>query len=240
MNEAVEPRVNFRRPSVLILSDDPDFARSVSARWQTERTVPEVTLATSDRWRPDAASDHDLLVIGLLRSETRPGILSALSEPLNKPAIYITSGPDDTSALDSAGAHLLVVERRDGWLATLMLLGGEILRRVEVLGRAHRAERLAVESQRYAILGRYMLDMRPSVNDALTSMLGNADLLLLEPEQAGDKTREQIQTIHRMSLRLNEIMQRFSSLACEMQAGTEFDGERVSVSHRTTTSPAAP
>jgi signal transduction histidine kinase len=240
VNEAVEPRINFSRPSVLILSDDPDFARSVSARWQTERTVPEITVATSDHWRPGAPSDHDLLVIGMLRGETHPAILSALSEPLNKPAIYITSGPSETSALDSAGAHLLVVERRDGWLATLMLVGGEILRRVEVLGRAHRAERLAVESQRYAILGRYMLDMRPSVNDALTSMLGNADLLLLEPEQTGDKTREQIQTIHRMSLRLNEIMQRFSSLACEMQAGTEFDAERVSASHRTTTSPAAP
>lgn len=64
-----------------------------------------------------------------------------------------------------------------------------------------------------------MLEMRPSVNDALTSVLGNADLLLLEPGQATGESREQIQTIHTMALRLNEVMQRFSSLASEMRAG---------------------
>ena len=47
-----------------------------------------------------------------------------------------------------------------------------------------------------------MLDMRPSVNNALTSVLGNADLLLLEPGQAHGESREQIQTIHTMALRL--------------------------------------
>jgi hypothetical protein len=31
--------------------------------------------------------------------------------------------------------------------------------------------------------------------------------------------REQIRTIHTMALRLNEIMQRFSSVAAEMRAG---------------------
>ena len=76
------------------------------------------------------------------------------------------------------------------------------------------------ELQRNAALGRYMLDMRPSVNNALTSVLGNADLLLLEPGQAMHAdAREQIRTIHTMALRLNEIMQRFSSVAAEMRAG---------------------
>jgi signal transduction histidine kinase len=61
-----------------------------------------------------------------------------------------------------------------------------------------------------------MLEMRPSVNNALTSVLGNADLLLLDAAgKSNGSTREQIQTIHNMALRLNEIMQRFSSLASE-------------------------
>jgi len=64
-----------------------------------------------------------------------------------------------------------------------------------------------------------MLEMRPSVNNALTSVMGNADLLLLEPGQASAARREQLETIHTMALRLNEIMQRFSSLAAEMRAG---------------------
>lgn len=221
MNEAAEPRTCRTRPKVLALSDDLEFARSVATRWQTERTAPEITLATSDGWQPDGAADQDLIILGPINAAARLAIHSALSGLVNKPIIYVTATEGETSALRADYPHLLVLERRDGWLPALILLAGEILRRIEVLGRAHRAERVAVESQRYAVLGRYMLDMRPNVNDALTSVLGNADLLLLEPGQAVDKAREQIKTIHRMSIRLNEIMQRFSSLACEMQAADE-------------------
>jgi hypothetical protein len=64
-----------------------------------------------------------------------------------------------------------------------------------------------------------MLEMRPSVNNALTSVLGNADLLLLEPEKVSPDCQEQIRTIQTMALRLNEIMQRFSSIAAEMRSG---------------------
>jgi signal transduction histidine kinase len=83
-----------------------------------------------------------------------------------------------------------------------------------------------------------MLEMRPSVNNALTSVLGNADLLLLEPGQASGESREQIQTIHTMALRLNEIMQRFSSLATEMRAGeTDSQAETEGVSRRLVAKP---
>jgi signal transduction histidine kinase len=108
------------------------------------------------------------------------------------------------------------------------------LRRIEASRRAERAERIAADSAGYATLGRYMLEMRHSVNNALTSVLGNADLLLLEPGQLSGLAREQIKTIHSMSLRLNEIFQRFSSLATEMreiekesQAETENDSQAL-------------
>lgn len=113
---------------------------------------------------------------------------------------------------------MLVIPRHDGWTRNLITLSMEALRRVEAVGRAQRAERQALECHSYAMLGRYMLEMRPSVNNALTSVVGNADLLLLEPGQVSGNPREQIQTIHAMALRLNEIMQRFSSLASEVKA----------------------
>lgn len=59
--------------------------------------------------------------------------------------------------------------------------------------------------------------MKHSVNNALTSMLGNAELLLLEPGQLSSQSLAQIKTIHSMALRINEIMQRFSQLANEMK-----------------------
>jgi len=209
----------LKQPSVLIVSDDTEFARTVAARWQAERHVPEITLVTSDVWHASTAPGHDLVIVGPVRAGKPSAILSSLDALPATAAVYVTDDTKDVSTLQSEHPHLLVVPRQDGWTGTLILLSNEALRRVEAVGRAQRAERLALDSQRHATLGRYMLEMRPSVNNALTSVLGNADLLLLEPGQISAECRDQIRTIHTMALRLNEIIQRFSSLAIEMRAG---------------------
>ena len=72
-----------------------------------------------------------------------------------------------------------------------------------------------------------MLEMKHSVNNALTSMLGNAELLLLEPGQLSAQSLAQIKTIHSMALRINEIMQRFSSLASEMRDASQAETEET-------------
>jgi signal transduction histidine kinase len=59
--------------------------------------------------------------------------------------------------------------------------------------------------------------MKHNVNNALTSILGNAELLLLEPGQLSAQSLHQVKTVHSMTLRIHEIMQRFSSLASEMR-----------------------
>jgi signal transduction histidine kinase len=98
-----------------------------------------------------------------------------------------------------------------------LLVAGESLRRTEALRIARQAESRAARNERYATLGRYMIDMKHGVNNALTSMLGNAELLLLEPGQLSQQSLAQIKTIHSMALRINEVIQRFSSLATEMR-----------------------
>ena len=208
----------LNQASVLIVSDDTEFARTVVARWQAERHVPEITLATSDVWHAASGLNYELLIVGPVRDGKCPAILSSLAVSRGTAAVYVTEDTKDVSAVRAEHPHLLVVPRQDGWISTLILISSEALRRVEAVGRGQRAERLAVESQSLATLGRYMLEMRPSVNNALTSVLGNADLLLLEPGQISSVCRDQIRTIHTMALRLNEIMQRFSSLATEMRA----------------------
>jgi hypothetical protein len=73
------------------------------------------------------------------------------------------------------------------------------------------------EVERHALLGRYMLEMRHTVNNALTSILGNAELILLDPQTLAPNLKLQIETIHNMGMRINEILQRFSSLQKELQ-----------------------
>jgi len=66
-----------------------------------------------------------------------------------------------------------------------------------------------------ATLGRYMLDTRHAINNALTSVLGNAELLLLDT-RLSDTVTSQVETIRNMALRMHEILQRFSSLEKEL------------------------
>lgn len=204
--------------SVLIVSDDTEFSRAIAARWQTEHHAPEITLVTTGVWQPATALGYDLVIIGPVGGGKLPSILSGLSASPDTAAICLMEDEKDVPALRAEYPRLLVVPRQDGWISALIQISSEALRRLEAVGRAQRAERLALECQRDATLGRYMLEMRPSVNNALTSVLGNADLLLLDPGQVSGQCREQIRAIHTMALRLNEIMQRFSSLSSEMRA----------------------
>jgi hypothetical protein len=72
-----------------------------------------------------------------------------------------------------------------------------------------------------------MLQMRHSLNNALTSVLGNSELLLLEPGSLSAAARSQVETIRSMSLRMHEVMQRFSSLEKELKV-VERQAERES------------
>src|SRR5262249_18646466 len=97
-----------------------------------------------------------------------------------------------------------------------------VLRRLQALARAERAEQTCQSLRSQATLGQYMIDMRHTVNNALTSVLGNAELLLLEPGAFSAGVRSQIDTIRNMALRMHEILQRFSSLEKELM----FAGEQ--------------
>jgi signal transduction histidine kinase len=209
----------LRSASVLIVSDDTEFARMVAARWQSERNFPEITLATSDVWHASSTAAYQLVLLGPVRAAKAAAILRSLDETPGTTAVYVTEKTEDASAWAARHPSILLLPIQDGWIDNLILLTNEILRRVDAAGRAQRAERVALEEQRLATLGRFMLEMRPSVNNALTSVLGNADLMLLEPGSASAEWREQLRTIHTMALRLNEVIQRFSSLAAEMRAG---------------------
>jgi len=115
----------------------------------------------------------------------------------------------------------------------LLLVAGESLRRTEAL--RSRVKRRAKRAQRTARHARsYMIDMKHSVNNALTSMIGNAELLLLEPGQLSKQSSRRSRPIHSMACASNEIMQRFSSLTSEMR-----DAENASQAE-TEEAPAAP
>jgi signal transduction histidine kinase len=205
-------------PTVLIISDEADFSQRIAARWQTERSVPTFTLLSGELWPRFVADSFDVAIVGELRRD----LLSVVLEPLHS-----TGQPIFCVCREAATAQLVrdrwpriallrPAEESAHWLDTLVLVASEAVHRSRAEKRARDAEFARVALERQAILGRYMIDMRHNLNNALTSVLGNSDLLLLEPGSLSAQTRAQIETIRNMTLRINEIMQRFSSLEKEM------------------------
>jgi signal transduction histidine kinase len=206
----------LRHASVVILTDEAEFARLLTACWQAERRAPAVTVLTSDLWKEQEAPVGDLMVLGPLREGRLPGVLRSL-DPSAAVILCVPADSKELGRLRSKHPRLLHVPLREDWAQTLLVVAGESLRRVEAARLAQQAERAAAKNESHATLGRYMLEMKHTMNNALTCMLGNAELLLLEPGQLSSQSLAQIKTIHSMALRINEVMQRFSSLAAEMQ-----------------------
>lgn len=206
----------MRHATVLILTDEIEFGRLLTACWQAERQAPSITVLNSDSWREQDASVHDLIVVGPLKQGKIANVLRSL-EPATAVILCAPADSQEFGQLRSKYPRLVHIPLRDDWAHTLLLVAGESLRRAKALQLARQAERNAARNENHATLGRYILEMKHSVNNALTSVLGNAELLLLEPGQLSAQSLAQIKTMHSMALRINEVMQRFSSLASEMQ-----------------------
>jgi signal transduction histidine kinase len=205
-----------RTTNVLILTDDAEFARLLTACWQVERHLPGISVLTSDLWSGEGPVAPDLLVIGPLKDGKLAEVLHSMA-PATAVILCAPSDGKELGLLRNGHPRLLHVPLREDWAQVVMLVAGESLRRAEALRLAQLAEQRAALNASQAVLGRYMIDMKHSVNNAMTSLLGNAELLLLEPGELSAQSLAQIKTIHTMALRINEIMQRFSSLASEMR-----------------------
>ena len=202
------------QPTVLIISDDVGFSRSLTARWQAERNVPAFTILSGDLW-PRTIEDFEVAIVGPLRRE----LLSVIIEPLHstvQPVFCVCEDAATAALVRDRWPRTSVLRCDENWLDVLVPAGNEAVHRATAEARARAAEHHCGTLERQATLGRYMLEMRHGLNNALTSLLGNSDLLLLEPGSLSAQMRGQIETIRNMTLRIHEVMQRFSSLEKEM------------------------
>ncbi|HWR35568.1 MAG TPA: histidine kinase dimerization/phospho-acceptor domain-containing protein [Clostridia bacterium] len=204
------------QPNVLVISDDAEFSRMVLARWQSERSVPAFTVMSSDLWNGPGIASYDVALVGPVRSGRLSPVLKSLDTPAH-PTLCVVEDGSTLQQVRDQHPRALTMRMAEGWADIAVLLGAECIRRVEAQTRARKAEQVAIQNTRFAQLGTYMLDMRHGINNALTSVLGNAELLLMEPGQFTPEVRDQLETIRTMSLRIHEILQRFSSLNNELQ-----------------------
>jgi len=215
----------MNQPTVLIISDDPEFSRVITSRWQAERTVPVFTLMSSDVCLGFDPDNFQLAIVGGVRSRALSVVLEAL-DAAGKRVVFLSDDPQATQSVRDRWPGILALKQHEKWLDTLIPLAHEAMHRAIAEARASRAERANATLECQATLGRYMLEMRHTFNNTLTSLLGNSELLLLEPGSLSAPARSQIETIHNMALRMYEILQRFSSLEKELTVvGWQQGGE---------------
>ena len=215
----------MKQPNVLVISDQGDFSQALMSRWHSERVVPAFTVMNSEVYNGHNGRPCDLVIAGPVDAARFSGLMSSLAT-IPQPVIVVAADAINALSINGRSGRMMVLRQHEGWVDLLILLATEVMRRLDMTERAQRAEDLAAESQGQATLGRYMLDMRHALNNALTSVLGNAELLLLEPGQFTEEVRDQLATIRSMSLRMNEIVARFSSLEAELSlARREQKGE---------------
>jgi signal transduction histidine kinase len=206
----------LEQPTVLIVSDDAEFSRAITSRWQSERNVPAFTLMSGDLCQGLDANEFDLAIVGTAPAVALVQVLTAL-ESAGKPVVFVCSAQHSAQSIREAQSRAMVLHQREGWLDALVLVASETLRRCDALARVRDLEAENALLQRQSTLGLYMLEMRHNLNNALTSVLGNSELMLLEPGTFSASIRSQIETIRNMGLRMHEVLQRFSSLEKELK-----------------------
>ena len=199
---------------ILIVSDDSEFVRSLVARWRVEKDPPAITAVSSGVSRQASSSGYEMIVVGPLR-----GCTALPAGPAVDPDCVVCAVGDEESLklVRAVHSNWILLPECPGWTWILFSLAGEVLRRAAAETRAREAEITNFLQKRFGILGKSLLEARPGMVNALTSLLGNADLILLSEEALPDNCRENVRTIHNMALRLNEIVQRLSSIENEME-----------------------
>ena len=203
--------MKLTRATVLVLSSDPAFARQVTANWPEGPESPEFIVLKEDLCSDLVQDTYDLAVAD---ASNNPATIADVLIAAGKPAIIVHS--DSFISRCSARSSVLLLRRQpESWSAMVGVLGREILRREQAERHAHEAEQRRAAAEAQAILGRYMIEMRHTVSNALTAVLGNSELLSHEPGLPANVLAE-ADTIRNMALRLNEVFQRFFSIEKEL------------------------
>jgi len=203
------------QPTVLLICNEAEFSKAVTRHWESRRDAPAFTVTQADVCQGIGREEFELAIIGPIVEGEIIAVLDMVRR-MAKAAIVV--GSTAPGALQERYSRAVFVPQNDGWLDMVVVIGSEMLHRAEAVARAVRAEQTKARLERNATLGKYMLEMRHTLNNALTSVLGNSELLLLEPGSLSASARLQVETVRNMAVRMHEILQRFTSIEKELSA----------------------
>jgi signal transduction histidine kinase len=200
------------RPTVLIISDEAEFAPAVMRAWRAERNGPAFSLKESAFCGQLKTEKFDVAIVAGVEPAALESVLNQISS-MGRTAIHVSR----LNGSSPKKAGVVTIPNNSAWAEVLPALVNQVLECQRAKAELAQAQQARTRLEQNAALGRYMLDARHNLNNALTSVLGNSDLLMMDSEALPPNLRAQVAIIRNMSMRMNEIMQRFSSLQKEMQ-----------------------
>lgn len=88
----------------------------------------------------------------------------------------------------------------------------EVMARVRSLLTIRRLQKELVQAQKKATVGEMMITLNHEINNPLAAVLGNTELLMMEAESLSERSRRKLETIHRESMRIRDILKKINNL----------------------------
>ena len=215
---------------VLIVTDNASFGRDLSTHWQMQHEVPEFTTVSSEGSefigieKFAALDGYDLALIGKVSKEH---LHSVLHRTRNVPAVLVWTPPGVApSDLREEFPNTLPLRECASMVESTVSVGVALLLRTQYQKKVACTHTLATDDKIHAALGRYMVESRPNLNNALTSILGTAELMEIGNFRSADRVRDDVKTIHMMALRIQSMLQHFSVVEAEMKL-KQRDGSKL-------------
>jgi signal transduction histidine kinase len=207
---------DVEQTKILVVSGDREFADAIAQSWQRLRYAPEFLVATADAaaafLRCAVVLTDDLAALPQLAA----GVVLAIAV-----TSAVVDGVTEEAAIPEPGGKMRVVRiaRNDhfSWADYAAALAQETVLRLDAQAQVAEMKLRLRELERFAALGRFIVEARHGLGNALTGVLGHSELLLLEDDGMRGEVRAQLETIHTMSLKMHETFHRLSSLEMELR-----------------------
>ncbi len=215
---------------VLLVEDDPLQAGVIRELLEGHGYTLSVAASVADGRTAIQAGAPDLLLLDRVlpdgdgidfceevkgRPETRelPIILLTAFDKIEARVQGLLRGADDYLPKPFHPQELLA--RVHGCLRSLNLQR-ELHQKAEELAEKNQTlvatQARLIQSERFAAIGEVSLAIRHEVNNALGTILGYTDLLLLQAESMSADAQRKLETIRRAALRIRDVMRRLEGL----------------------------
>lgn len=216
----------FLSSKILVVDDNPQNLRVLTDRLTNEGYSVVQASGGREALAKVASERPDLIVLDMLM----PGMdgfevikaLKADRETVLIPIIAVTalhertdkiraieSGADDFITKPPDKVELLT---RINSLLRVKQLQDELKAQAEALSKANRelqeAQTGLVRAERLAAIGQVGIAVKHEINNPLTAILGEAQLLLMQHKDLPERVVERIRVIEEMSLRISDIVQK--------------------------------